>query len=419
MNKIIIRRGNYELFAIDYIEQTLDSDALQAMQQFLADPANADIAAELHTFESVALPLDETPVLPHKERLLQSSININNYEQWAIDYAEQTLPAHLQLEMDAFLAQQPRIKQLIQQLPTRQLQPDPSIVYPHKKQLFQTATNRPSIVVAWHQRAAAMAVAAMLLLCLGGGQQWWSNRNATNSLPTTAQTSPTPQQLNNDTYLNSTEPHSTEPDNAAAANNANQAAAIATDSPTATTIRRRPETKPRLNLPTLYANNATAKSVDNTVLATASRGNTSTALIATTPAAMPLVPPTTTLPSSGTATTRASLRNITETLPVLPSLSTTAVSQSRYMTYTIVKLGEGEGLATTTTTRTTIGQQMNNQTAKAEKLLDQTLLAALPNNLLPETISQRSTADRRKLVAVEIPLSTEAHRQLRNFIGSR
>ena len=103
-----ITRSNYEEFVLDYLEGTLSEELRLAMQQFLQQ--NADLKQELSEFSAIIINPDETIQLPNKANLLCDLIALDNYEEYAIDYIEQTLPPETQLAMTMFLDTEPLLK---------------------------------------------------------------------------------------------------------------------------------------------------------------------------------------------------------------------------------------------------------------------------------------------------------------------
>lgn len=96
-------------------------------------------------------------------------INKSNYEAFALDYLEGTLPAAEQQEMESFLQNHPAIAEEIKELKGMIiLMPDETIVFENKSALLKTTSGVR--IVAMHQRTwfrAVVAIAAMFLL-IGG-----------------------------------------------------------------------------------------------------------------------------------------------------------------------------------------------------------------------------------------------------------
>lgn len=83
LDKMIINKNNYELYAIDYLEGTLDVSTQKAMDQFLTQ--NPTIQSELDEMQEYVLVADKTIVFENKAALKQPvgiGIGIIGWKVW-------------------------------------------------------------------------------------------------------------------------------------------------------------------------------------------------------------------------------------------------------------------------------------------------------------------------------------------------
>lgn len=89
-------------------------------------------------------------------------MNLENYEQYALDYLEGQLTSEQKLEFELFLQDHPQIKAEIEELAGIRLMANPAVKYPDKNKLYRNGNVRPFPFFRW-------SVAASVLLLIGFG----------------------------------------------------------------------------------------------------------------------------------------------------------------------------------------------------------------------------------------------------------
>lgn len=92
-------------------------------------------------------------------------ININNYEEWMIDYIEDNLSQEQQKQFAEFLAFHPELKGELELFQQTKLQPDLNIVFANKDALKQKEGGKVIVMTNWVRYAAG--IAAVMLLFVG------------------------------------------------------------------------------------------------------------------------------------------------------------------------------------------------------------------------------------------------------------
>lgn len=97
-------------------------------------------------------------------------INLENYEQYALDYLEGGLTSDKIKEFEQFLQDHPEIEQELAELADIRLLPNMDTIYPHKEKLYRSGNYRMGLFPLFH-----WSVAASVLLVIGFGlffRQW-------------------------------------------------------------------------------------------------------------------------------------------------------------------------------------------------------------------------------------------------------
>lgn len=92
-------------------------------------------------------------------------ININNYEEWMIDYIEGNLSQEQQKQFAEFLAFHPELKGELELFQQTKLQPELNIVFANKDALKQKEGGKVIVMTNWVRYAAG--IAAVMLLFVG------------------------------------------------------------------------------------------------------------------------------------------------------------------------------------------------------------------------------------------------------------
>ena len=180
-----INRDNYEMFFLLYADNELDRAAKEAVEAFVA--SHADLREELNVLLQTRLPADETVAFLHKELLYKTStapsfINMHNYEEYFVLYADGELNAEEQRAVEDFIGKYPQKKGELDLLQSVKLQPDSSIVFPGKASLYRTEKTKARIVaIPWQRMVAAASIIAIGL---------WVWMNTDKSMSRTADQQP-------------------------------------------------------------------------------------------------------------------------------------------------------------------------------------------------------------------------------------
>jgi hypothetical protein len=180
-----INRHNYEMFFLLYADHELDRAAKEAVEAFVA--VHADLREELNVLLQTRLTADEPVAFPHKERLYKTSaapslINMHNYEEYFVLYADGELNAEAQRAVEDFIGKYPQKQAELALLQSVKLEPDSSIVFPGKASLYRAGKSKPRIVaMQWSRIVAAASIVAIGL---------WVWMNTDKTMPRTADQQP-------------------------------------------------------------------------------------------------------------------------------------------------------------------------------------------------------------------------------------
>jgi hypothetical protein len=395
-----ITRSNYEEFVLDYLEGTLSEELRLDMQQFLQQ--NADLQQELNEFTPIIINPDETVQLPNKANLLCDLVGLDNYEEYAIDYIEQTLAPETQLAMAMFLDTEPLLKNELNNFTLVTASADESVIYEHKEQLKKRA-GKTGLVVSFFANPLlryAAAVAALLLL-------WQPLSNMFNSHE---MTTALPHLKNNSIASNkSVAAASVIVPNTASTNNRNMHNTPTVDKGT-DKLQNNQLTKPTKMVinANLTSNGASysASSMPN-VVAEKQHIPVQNTLVAEQitkhiPVQNTLVAEQTTL-RAATPIQLASLgaKNVLDNTVINYIITPKSISNDTY-----------------TDAKPNLLKRLGNRSNNAETMFAQNVLSRLPNSLLPQNISD-GLSSRRRSVSVEVPIQPETHERLKNFLGNR
>lgn len=131
-----ISESNYEEFMVGAAEGTLSAEELKQLEIFLA--AHPDKREELELLRQTILEPDTDLVFENKESLKKAVlITEENFESFAVDYADGTLTGATLLQFEKFLETHPELKAELNAFDALKLQPDASIVFDAKDSLKQ------------------------------------------------------------------------------------------------------------------------------------------------------------------------------------------------------------------------------------------------------------------------------------------
>src|ERR1700741_1437635 len=108
---------------------------------------------------------DDSIVFNAKKKLMKeegSFINMANYEEWLVLYADNELTASEKAAVEDFAAQHPHVKEELALFEKKRLQPE-KIVFANKEVLYRKEEKVRVVAMKWWK----VAVAAVLILGLG------------------------------------------------------------------------------------------------------------------------------------------------------------------------------------------------------------------------------------------------------------
>ncbi len=163
-----INLNNYEAYFLDYHEGSLSTALEKELMDFIAQ--NPELKEEFESFELIALKDAEGIKFDNKETLKKrrAGINASNFEEYAIEHVEGTLPVALQNELKAFISQNPAYKKELELYSKTKLVPDLTIVFENKA-LLKRKNKRPYAFYYWSAAASvAIIIATYFLLNKNG-----------------------------------------------------------------------------------------------------------------------------------------------------------------------------------------------------------------------------------------------------------
>lgn len=159
-----INRNNYESFFLDYIENRLSEDELDALHLFLEQ--NPDLLQQLKDYEPVFLSKENSTTFEEKEFLKKGAdsqtkkIDQHNYKQYFIRYHEGALSSKEIAELESFVGDNDALQRELKLFGHTFLQTDNAIEFDDKRSLKKSTT---PVAILY----PAIAVAAAMLLFLG------------------------------------------------------------------------------------------------------------------------------------------------------------------------------------------------------------------------------------------------------------
>lgn len=167
-----IDRHNYEEYFLLYLDNELSIEDKKQVETFVKE--NPDLEEEFLMFQQSKLIADDSIVFDAKETLMKDDtlfINMANYEEWLVLYADNELTDSEKAVVEDFAAQHPHIKEELALFEKTRLQPE-KIVFANKEVLYRKE-EKPVIAMRWWK----IAVAAILILGLGFGTYSVLNNN--------------------------------------------------------------------------------------------------------------------------------------------------------------------------------------------------------------------------------------------------
>jgi len=178
-----INRHNYEEFFMLYADNELTAEERKDVELFVEQ--NTDLAEELDLLKQLQFKPDAGLVFMDKESLFRNeeeheTINITNYEEFFVLYADNELSTAQQSSVEKFVYKNPAVQAEFELIQATKLEADNNIVYAHKEELYRREKDEKVIPFFISIRAWKWAAAAVLILMAG---LIWMNQTGTNKLP--------------------------------------------------------------------------------------------------------------------------------------------------------------------------------------------------------------------------------------------
>jgi hypothetical protein len=162
-----INRNNYEEFFLMYVDGELSKADEKMVEIFIKE--NPDLEQELVLFQQSRLLSDPAIIYDHKETLMAQPagsriINLTNYEEFFLMYADNELPEEEKSAVEKFASQHPKLRKELSYILKCRIKADPQIVFQDKASLFRY--EEPKKRILYFSRFN-MGVAASLLLIVG------------------------------------------------------------------------------------------------------------------------------------------------------------------------------------------------------------------------------------------------------------
>jgi len=156
-----INRHNYEEYFLLYIDNELNVDQKKQVELFVKE--NPDVEEELVMLQQSRLIPDNTIVFDKKHLLMKeendSFININNYEEWLVLYADDELNEEDKIAVEKFAAAHTHVQQELALFQQAKLQPE-KIVFSNKDVLYRKEKIAVISMQWWRVAAAAILIIA-------------------------------------------------------------------------------------------------------------------------------------------------------------------------------------------------------------------------------------------------------------------
>ncbi len=186
-----INRHNYEEFFTLYMDNELSSDDRRMVEAFVKN--HPDLNEELEMMMHYKMVPDASIIFNGKETLLKgdSLINLANYEEWFLLYADNELTTDQKQLVDEFVINNPSAQKEFELLQKTKLHPE-KIVFNNKEVLYRKENVRRLPVYWWRAAAAVLIIALGLTTFLV-----LNNKPSTESAPIVK--TPAAKQLNPET----------------------------------------------------------------------------------------------------------------------------------------------------------------------------------------------------------------------------
>jgi len=160
-----INRDNYELFFINYFDDSLKPDEVDDLMLFLKH--NADLEDEFLNFETIDVEAKDEVHFENKNSLKKSisdkrTINEKNIDEFLIAYIESDLTYSDIEKLEVFLDENPKYKKDLETYKKTVLLPDLNITFSDKKQLKKQVVAKEYKIKSFYYTVAAAAAVVLL-----------------------------------------------------------------------------------------------------------------------------------------------------------------------------------------------------------------------------------------------------------------
>lgn len=158
-----INRNNYETFFLLYADNELTTEEKKYVDDFVTQ--HPDLKEELDMLMQTILPIEPSACFPEKESLFrttdtESLVNITNYEEWFVRYADDELSNEEKSATEMFVYKHPECQADFELIQRTRLTPDMNIRFTDKKSLYrhEQKETKPVLISMWFRYAVAAAV---------------------------------------------------------------------------------------------------------------------------------------------------------------------------------------------------------------------------------------------------------------------
>lgn len=158
-----INRNNYETFFLLYADNELTTEEKKYVDDFVTQ--HPDLKEELDMLMQTILPIEPSACFPEKENLFrttdtESLVNITNYEEWFVRYADDELSNEEKSATEMFVYKHPECQADFELIQRTRLTPDMNIRFTDKKSLYrhEQKETKPVLISMWFRYAVAAAV---------------------------------------------------------------------------------------------------------------------------------------------------------------------------------------------------------------------------------------------------------------------
>ncbi len=157
-----INRHNYEEFFILYMDNELNSEDRRMVELFVQQ--HPDLKEELDLLLHYKLEPDTSISFAGKEELMKvngaTPVTLTNYEEWFVLYIDNELSADRRKEVEAFIKDNPAVKEEFRSLERSKLQPE-TIVFANKESLYRREEKVRVVPFRFWRVAAAILIIAL------------------------------------------------------------------------------------------------------------------------------------------------------------------------------------------------------------------------------------------------------------------